>query len=159
MIAPVRAATVDDLPELRRLEAAGMGADAWGSSALADELAGVPDTRTVLVAPSCDGAGLAAYGVLMGVGPTADVQRVVVDPTRRRRGLGRLVLRRLLDDAAARGCVEVLLEVREHNDPAVALYAAHGFVEISRRRGYYSAQGDALVLRLPLATGGGEALR
>ena len=154
MTVPLRSGTGSDVDELVRLESAGMGADAWGAAAVAAELAGVPDTRVVAVAPAPDGAGLLAYGALLVVGGTADVQRVVVDPERRRRGLGRRVLRHLLDQASDRGCHEVLLEVREGNTAAVGLYTGHGFVEISRRRGYYATQQDALVLRLDLRPGG-----
>ncbi len=150
MTAPPRPATGGDVDELARLEAAGMGADAWGTAALAAELAGVPDTRVVIVVPAPDGAGLLAYGALLVVAGTADVQRVVVDPEHRRHGLGHAVLQHLLDRARDRGCQEVLLEVREGNTAAVGLYTGHGFVEISRRRGYYAAQQDALVLRLDL---------
>ena len=41
----------------------------------------------------------------------------------------------------------MLLEVRHDNEPAVALYAAEGFLEITRRRGYYAAGLDAIVMR------------
>ncbi len=146
----LRPARPDDLDDLVVLEADGMGADAWGRSALGDELAAVPDTRTVLVVARTDQPGLAAYGALRVVDATADVQRVVVTRALRRQGLGRLVLQALLDAARARDCQEVLLEVRVGNRAAVALYEEFGFAEISRRRGYFAAQRDAAVLRLAL---------
>jgi len=127
-----------------------MGADAWGRSALGDELAAVPDTRTVLVVARTDQPGLAAYGALRVVDATADVQRVVVTRALRRQGLGRLVLQALLDAARARDCQEVLLEVWVGNRAAVAMYEEFGFAEISRRRGYFAAQRDAAVLWLAL---------
>jgi len=145
---PIHPAVTDDVPALARLETAVMGADAWGEQALADELAGVPATRTVLVVE--EAGGPVAYGVLRAVGQTAEVQRIVVHPSRQRHGLGGAVLRALTVNAQRRGCSELLLEVAADNAPARALYAAHGLVEIARRRGYYSAGRDALVLRRPL---------
>jgi len=146
----VRPARPDDLDDLVALEADGMGADAWGRSALGAELAAVPDSRTVLVVTRTDEPGLAAYGAVRVVDATADLQRVVVARALRRHGLGRLLLQALLDAARARGCREVLLEVRVGNRAAVALYEAFGFAEILRRRGYFAAQRDAGVLRLAL---------
>ena len=149
MTVDVRPAQANDLDALVRLEADGMAADAWGRSVLSGELAAMPASRTVLVVDLPD-EGVAAYGALRVVDATADVERVVVARSRRRRGLGRLLLQALLDDARARGCREVLLEVRVENLAAIALYEAVGFVEISRRRGYFAAQTDASVLRLAL---------
>lgn len=144
----IRPAVTDDVPALAHLEAAVMGVDAWGEQALVDELVGVRTTRTVLVVEAADGP--AAYGVLRAVGQTAEVQRIVVHPTRQRQGLGSVVLGALIADAECRGCSELLLEVAADNAAARALYAAQGLVEIARRRGYYSAGRDALVLRRPL---------
>ena len=59
-----------------------------------------------------------------------------IDPGHRRRGLGHLLLARMLDEARAAGMVRVFLEMRRDN-PADALYAAHGFRAIGLRRGYY----------------------
>ena len=49
----------------------------------------------------------------------------------------------------------MLLEVRVDNHPALAFYAAHGFVEIDRRQRYYADGTTAAVLRLPLGRGCG----
>ena len=41
------------------------------------------------------------------------------------------------------------LEVRASNDPAIALYEKHGFVEVGRRRGYYEKpKEDAILMTL-----------
>jgi ribosomal-protein-alanine N-acetyltransferase len=138
-----------DLAALTALETAAMGADAWSPQALADELAGVPATRWVVVA-DLDGEAV-GYAVLRAPGATADVQRVAVTEALRGRGLGRLLLDALAGEAARRGCADVLLEVAEDNTAARALYATAGFVEITRRDDYYGRGRSALVLRLRLA--------
>jgi [ribosomal protein S18]-alanine N-acetyltransferase len=138
-----------DLTALVAVEAAAMGPDAWSRQGLADELAGVPATRWVVVA-DLDGEPV-GYGVLLVAGTTADVLRVAVSDSLRGRGLGRLLLDALAAEAARRGCEDVLLEVAEDNAAALALYAAAGFVRIARRDDYYGGGRAALVLRLPLA--------
>jgi ribosomal-protein-alanine N-acetyltransferase len=52
--------------------------------------------------------------------------------------------------AAERGCRTIMLEVRAGNEPALALYARHGFTPLSRRRRYYPDGEDALILRAPV---------
>lgn len=158
MTVTLRAATHSDLPELSGLEIAALGADAWSPAALAGELAGVPETRTVLVAvpgpSSGDAGGVVGYGVLRAVERVGDIQRLAVHPAWQRRGIGSMLLRTLLDDAMERRCAEVLLEVADDNVAAVELYLAHGFGQIARRRAYYAGGRDALVLRCPIHHGG-----
>ncbi|WP_257463492.1 GNAT family N-acetyltransferase [Archangium lipolyticum] len=63
---------------------------------------------------------------------TSRVAAMGVVPELRRGGLGRELLRRVLDEARARGDRSVRLEVIESNTPAVALYERMGF-QVRRR--------------------------
>ncbi len=141
-----RPARSDDLATLRALETACFGRDAWGDEALEGELAGVPETRHVLVAE--ESGEIVGYAALLAIDTTADVQRIAVRPDWQRTGIGRRLLEALLRHAAGRGCGEALLEVRDGNAGALAMYEAAGFAVIARRRGYYGGRSDALVLRL-----------
>ena len=122
--------------------------DAWSVETFWAELAGVPETRHYLVADH-DGA-VVGYAGLFTTRHQADVQTVAVAPDHQGEGLGATLLRALLDEAARRGCAEVLLEVRVDNVPALTLYERFGFERISVRRGYYPEGVDGLVLRLRL---------
>lgn len=149
----IRPAGTEDLVVLRALETACFGRDAWGEEALEGELAGVPETRCVLTAEDPEAVGdpcdvIVGYASLLAVDATADVQRIAVRPDRRREGIGQLLLDALLETARERGCAEALLEVRDDNAAAIAMYEAVGFEEIARRRGYYHGRVDARVLRL-----------
>ena len=120
--------------------------DAWSVETFWAELAGVPDTRHYVVAET-DGQ-VVAYAGLFATRHQADVQTVAVAPTAQGAGLGALLLQDLLDEAARRGCAEVLLEVRVDNPAALRLYERFGFERISLRRGYYHPGAvDGLVLR------------
>jgi len=79
---------------------------------------------------------------------------LAVEPESRRHGVGRALLRRVIDFGRAAGGAQVLLEVRRSNTAALGLYAGAGFRELDVRRAYYVDNGeDALVMRLDLALG------
>jgi ribosomal-protein-alanine N-acetyltransferase len=86
----------------------------------------------------------------------AQVLNLSVVHDARRGGLGRELLRRFVAVAIERGAEQVFLEVRAGNAPAIALYAAEGFVPVARRADYYpgvvteASREDALVMRLAL---------
>ncbi len=78
-----------------------------------------------------------------------EILNLAVAPRGRRRGLGRALVRGVLDALTSRAARAIYLEVRESNAPARALYAAHGFREVGRRKQYYRRPvEDAIVLRL-----------
>jgi [ribosomal protein S18]-alanine N-acetyltransferase len=150
----LRPASRSDLSALRELETACFGVDAWGEEALRGELAGVPETREVVIAE--ESGQVLGYAALLAVATTADVARIAVRPDRRRQGLGRLLLDTVVAKARTRGCTEALLEVSAANGPAVSMYEVAGFVPIAVRRGYYRDGTDAVVLRLPLDAPSGD---
>ncbi|HET9656591.1 MAG TPA: ribosomal protein S18-alanine N-acetyltransferase [Kineosporiaceae bacterium] len=122
------------------------GPTAWSAETFWSELA-YPQTRWYVVAEDPAGA-LLGYAGLMAGGAEADVQTVAVLPAAQGRGLGRLLLRALIDEAVRRGASALLLEVRQDNAPAIALYRRFGFEQIAVRRGYYQPGNvDALVMR------------
>ncbi|MBH1863162.1 ribosomal protein S18-alanine N-acetyltransferase [Stenotrophomonas maltophilia] len=99
---------------------------------------------------------LVGYGVLSIAADEAHVLNICIDPLAQSRGLGRQLLRALVQLAAARGAQRVFLEVRPSNTPALALYHSEGFNEIGRRPRYYpAAQGreDAVVMAIELVDG------
>ena len=67
---------------------------------------------------------------------------LAVDPAARRRGVGRELVRAVLSYATETRARLVLLEVRESNEGARALYRSLGFSENGVRRGYYSDNGE-----------------
>ena len=81
-----------------------------------------------------------------------DIANLAVDPACRRQGVGRALLRALLAFARQKGLVRITLEVRPSNQPALALYAAEGFLPVGRRKQFYRAPTeDALLLACSLA--------
>ena len=92
-----------------------------------------------------------AYACVWEIDEELWINNLAVAKHHRRRGLGRWLLRRVLDGARERGCRVARLEVRPTNRGARGLYEAHGFREVGRRKGYYQSEGeDAIVMERPL---------
>ncbi|MFZ1946838.1 MAG: N-acetyltransferase family protein [bacterium] len=58
-----------------------------------------------------------------------------VSPEHTRRGLGRLLLERLLDDARKMGITQILVSISSRNEASIAFHAKNGFAEVGRFRG------------------------
>ena len=94
---------------------------------------------------------LMGYIVLSTVLDEGNIDNVAVSPEYRRRG----VADALVLDAVARsremGLAFLMLEVRAGNEPAIALYRKHGFVDVGRRKNYYEKpREDAILMTLVL---------
>lgn len=142
----IRPADDGDLAALVELEREAFGQGAWSAATLREELA-LPDR--IVVVDERDGVttGYVDVGVVADV---ADLHRVVVGAAHRRHGVASGLVGSASTAAADRGATRMLLEVADDNAPALALYAAHGFEPIARRRGYYGPGRDALVLEASL---------
>ncbi|MGP8268717.1 MAG: tRNA (adenosine(37)-N6)-threonylcarbamoyltransferase complex dimerization subunit type 1 TsaB [Terracidiphilus sp.] len=83
--------------------------------------------------------------------PQAELEIIAVDPRVQRRGLARKLFNELVYKLGLAGVTEVVLEVRESNQVALALYGSLGFVETGRRPRYYAdPEEDAVLMRLEL---------
>jgi [ribosomal protein S18]-alanine N-acetyltransferase len=140
--------TVEDLDVLLPFEEEMFGTESWSRESYIEELADT-DLRHYLVAES--GKGLLGSAGLLVIAETAQIVTVGVLPQARCRGVGRMLVRALVDEARRRDADEVLLEVRIDNGAARALYDTEGFAVLGTRRGYYD-QGrvDAVTMRLTL---------
>jgi ribosomal-protein-alanine N-acetyltransferase len=83
------------------------------------------------------------------------LMNIAVHPERRREGLGRTLLEKMIITGIREGAECALLEVRPSNTPARALYKKAGFHEIGRRTRYYRDTGeDAILMALQLKPSG-----
>lgn len=96
---------------------------------------------------------VAGYGILSVAAGEAHVLNICIGPMHRGLGLGRRMMKRLLDLARWYGAERVYLEVRPSNPAAQALYVTLGFEEVGRRPNYYPAHGgreEAIVMVLEI---------
>jgi ribosomal-protein-alanine N-acetyltransferase len=98
-----------------------------------------------------DAGTAVGYAVVLCVLDEAHLLNISVVHAVQGRGLGNRLLEYLLSTARNGGIRQFFLEVRPSNLAALALYRRAGFVEISRRKGYYPSpdgREDAIVMRL-----------
>jgi ribosomal protein S18 acetylase RimI-like enzyme len=76
-------------------------------------------------------------------GWSSRIAAMAVAPEARGKGLGKLIMQDAIDEAVQRGDRSVLLEVFEHNTPAVKLYEGLGFKPVRRLVGYHHDPGGA----------------
>ncbi|HEV7992587.1 MAG TPA: ribosomal protein S18-alanine N-acetyltransferase [Gemmatimonadaceae bacterium] len=157
MAATVRLAEARDLPSILAIERQSFS-DPWTADAFESAFALQRMRMFVAEAGAAGGRGgapvLAGYVVALLLGAEAEIADLAVAPSARRRGIGRLLLDRVVADLASRGVMEVFLEVRDSNSAARTLYETRGFETVGRRRGYYRHPvEDALILKRQTAPG------
>ena len=71
---------------------------------------------------------------------------IALTAAQRGRGLGRILMKKLMHAAAARGAERMTLEVRMSNTPAIRLYEGLGFSAVGVRRKYYQDNDEDAIL-------------
>lgn len=135
-----------DLDEVLRIEQASFPTP-WSRELLEKELA-EPRSRFFVALIAGRVAGYAGYWL---IADEAHIVTLAVDPPLRRRGIGREMLRRILEESRAAGLVRATLEVRMDSDPAIRLYEKAGFRSVAVRPNYYQRESrDACVMCMDL---------
>ncbi|ANZ37646.1 ribosomal-protein-alanine N-acetyltransferase [Lentzea guizhouensis] len=120
------------------------GEDPWSETAFHSEL----DRGNYYKGAYCDGE-LIGYAGLAASAYEASVHTIAVARPWQGKGVGKLLLRDLLARVDEIN-VPVFLEVRTDNEPAIAMYLAHGFERLGLRRRYYQPSGaDAYTMGRP----------
>ncbi|MDR1265245.1 MAG: GNAT family N-acetyltransferase [Propionibacteriaceae bacterium] len=157
----------NDLPAIMALEAGGFERGRWSEESWRSELVQcrptggcaplAPPDHAVYVRRDPQGRPVAVVA-LSQADDVAELLRLIVQPERRRQGLGRDLVDQALAWAELHDLKRVLLEVAADNTTAIALYRRAGFQVIARRAGYYDPDVDALVMerRLTAERGGDD---
>ncbi|GAA1850777.1 ribosomal protein S18-alanine N-acetyltransferase [Myceligenerans crystallogenes] len=152
-IRPLRSSDFDRVLHLER-ELFGRGA--WTYGMLADELAGLGRWYVVATVDEPGSIGpepVVGYAGLWFDGDVAQVMTIGVTREYQRCGVGRRLLRALIERSRALRADALLLEVRVDNEPALAMYRDHGFEILTTRKRYYQPENkDAYTMRLDLRT-------
>ena len=115
----------------------------WTREMLESQL---PDESHVFLAAEDADGTLLGYVGMMTVLDEGYISNVAVAPAARRHGSGDALIRALVDRAEEKKLAFVTLEVREHNEPAIALYRKHGFAPVGLRKNYYEAPRENAIL-------------
>jgi ribosomal-protein-alanine acetyltransferase len=146
---PLRRATLADVPSIVELERSVPNLVHWSEQSYKNIFQPGAPERIFLVIEDND--ELQAFLVARLSGAECELENLVVADQHRRRGLASQLLHALIKTARERNLERVLLELRESNQAARALYGKFGFVGNGRRRVYYSdPPEDAILLALAL---------
>lgn len=96
----------------------------------------------------CDMSGtIVGFAGIMVVADEAELLNIAVTPSFRGRGIGQMLLDKMLTESAQRGTRRLLLEVRKSNVSAMQLYNKSRFVKLGERKNYYShPKEDAVIM-------------
>jgi len=148
--------TEHDLLEVVEIEDLS-GLSPWGWEAYHKELQSGPDVIMLVARTVSRGETrlpekeLSGFIVSRLIAGELHVNNVAVREEFRRQGIAARLLGAVLGWARGRGAGIAVLEVREGNQPAQALYSRCGFRTVGRRRGYYRQPlEDALLMSFSL---------
>ncbi len=138
---------LEDIPEIAALEALSFSTP-WSAEqydlVLRHGACKVFGARLQSAGPDGRAGELAAY-IAVSAHAGADemeVYNIAVAEAYRQQGIGKKLLCLAMQAAAKNGITRAVLEVREHNVPAIALYRSLGFTRAGVRRGYYPDTGE-----------------
>jgi len=152
----LQAAEAADAPTLAEIHGAGFDRG-WSADDIATLLEAAGGYGFLVRDPG-DPGSVRGFILARALAGEAEILTVTVGPGWRRRGLARALVEAAANAARTLAAEALFLEVAADNGPAIALYRQAGFEPAGRRPGYYRRPGapavDALVLRLPLNSGG-----
>ncbi len=109
--------------------------DPWSERSLRESLS-QENVKMIVARDASD--GVVGYHIFYTSLDEGDVARIAVAPNCRRSGIGNDLLNYIWEYCQEVGIERVLLEVRESNASAIALYQKHGFISLGLRRNYYT---------------------
>lgn len=86
------------------------------------------------------------FGGFWAVIDEAQITNIGVLKKYRGQGVGDGILKAMIQRALEIGCPAMTLEVRENNEPAIALYRRNDFVVTGRREQYYDKNTDCIIM-------------
>lgn len=75
-----------------------------------------------------------------------EITNIVTKKTKRKKGIGKLLLDKLINMTIEEKKAIISLEVNEKNTIAINLYKKFGFEEVGKRKKYYNGIDDAIIM-------------
>ena len=116
--------------------------DFWDYSILKDELS---STNSYYLVAKSDNEILGFAGIKYVLND-ADIMNIVVKKSKRKSGIGSLLLKNIIELCKKLNVSTLFLEVNEKNIPAILLYKKFGFEEVGFRKNYYK-ENNAIVMK------------
>ena len=150
--ARVRRMTSRDLKQVDAIEQVCFGADAWPRHAFRELLQAFRQARPtrggLWVAEDPGRRQVLGYAGIevSALWGEADLINIAVAQTHRRRGVGRMLLERIIRRCRRSGIEMLWLRVRASNRSALRFYRVMGFEERGKFTGYYQDPGEPAIL-------------
>lgn len=116
--------------------------DFWDYSILKDELS---NANSYYLVAKLDNEILGFAGIKYVLND-ADIMNIVVKKSKRKSGIGSLLLKNIIELCKKLNVSTLFLEVNEKNLPAISLYKKFGFEEVGFRKNYYK-ENNAIVMK------------
>lgn len=100
---------------------------------------------------------LVGFAIMRYGDEIAHLNLLAIEPTHRRRGVARQLIRWLEETAETAGTFVISLELRATNEPALQLYRKLGYRELDRVSGYYQGVEQAIRMSRDLRTAANPA--
>lgn len=124
----------------------------WGRGWSADEIASLANSPGALLLAAGEAAAPLGFALFRVAADEAELLTIATDPSARRQGAARALLREAGIRLPEQGASRVFLEVGAKNAGAIALYEMSNFKRIAVRANYYAFSGgdrdDALIYEL-----------
>lgn len=117
--------------------------DFWSVDMLKSELMG--ENKSYLVAKQND--EIVGFAGFMRNFLETEIMNIVVKKECRGKGIGKMLLQKIIENAKNDGAQEIFLEVNENNKIARQLYQNAGFSEVGKRKNYYKQENAIVMLK------------
>ena len=152
----MKRATAQDLDRILRIEQASFSVP-WTRKMFEVELGQNPFGHLYVARPSDDDGGeggFIGYVCFWVVFEEFRLMTLAVEPSARRRGFGRALLRHAMALGRTQAATRALLEVRASNAAALQMYEQEGFRRVAVRTRYYANPvEDAMLMERELSAG------
>ena len=119
----------------------------WSEQGFLDAIA---MEENIFLVAEADGEICGYIGMYLSL-DEGEITNVAVSPVKRDVGIGGMLLRESIELARQKSIVQIVLEVRVSNQPAIHLYEKYGFESCGIRKGFYEfPKEDANIMMLHL---------
>ena len=129
------------LPDILKVEQESFS-HPWTQTMFQEEMSGKCSVYRVA---TVQGVAIAYMGMWI-LADEGHITNVAVGRAYRRQGIGSALVDDFIALAKEKNLRFMTLEVREHNENAISLYAQKGFVPVGRRKKYYDNTEDAILM-------------
>ena len=141
-VTEVRMMTMEDAAAVAEMEHQ-LFSDAWREKSVLETL----EQENTVCLTALKAGRIAGYALVYTAADEAEIARIAVAKELQRQGVARAILQKLEETCAEKKITKLLVDVRESNTPARALYESAGIQEDGiRQRFYEDPQEDAILM-------------